>query len=449
MQRFELTKEFIQEFIEMIVNEDHDELHDVLNLLYPADIAEIFDSLNLEQAVFITGLLETSKKVDVLAELEPDVQKRFFVGFTTEEIATEFIQHMDSDDAVDILSLLDDDEARAVISAIPDNEQSLNLTRMLRYPDNSAGGLMARELIKVNVNWTISECTEEIRKQAEEVTKVNTVYAVDDNDTLLGWVSLKQIILAKASMRVSEIHNTNVIFAEAHETGEQVAAVMAKYDLIALPIVDSLKRLIGRITIDDVVDFIQEEAEKDYQMLSGITQSVTSDRVWILSKARLPWLIIGLFGGVMGSLVIKSFENSLNAHLSLALFMPLIAAMGGNVGVQSSSIVVQGLANNSIEAGRIAARLGRELLVALLNGLICASLIIGYTLIVGLGWKLSAVVSISLFVVILFASIMGTLIPLVLERLKIDPALATGPFITTSNDLIGLFLYFTIGILLL
>lgn len=449
MQRFELTKEFIRDFIEMIEKEDFEELKEVLNLLFPVDIAEIFDSLNLEQAVRVTGLLDTTKKVEVLAELEPEVQKRFFAGYTPDEIALEFIQHMDSDDAVDILSILDDDLARSIISAIPDNEQSLNLTRMLRYPDNSAGGLMARELIKVNVNWTVAQCTEEIREQAEEVTKVNAVYVVDDNDTLVGWVSLKQIILSKASARMSDIYNTNVIFAEAHETGDEVAAIMAKYDLIALPIVDSLNRLLGRVTIDDVVDYIQEEAEKDYQMLSGISQSITSDKIWILSKARLPWLVIGLFGGVMGSLVIQGFENSLNKHISLALFMPLIAAMGGNVGVQSSSIVVQGLANKSIESGRIFTRLGKELLVSLLNGLICAALIIGYTMIVGHGWQLSVVVSISLFTVIIFASLMGTLIPLVLERFKIDPALATGPFITTSNDLIGLFLYFSIGLLLL
>lgn len=450
MQRFELTREFITNFIEMIGNKEVAELEHVLNVLYPADIAEIFDDLDLEQAVYVTGLLETHKKVDVLAELEPDVQRRFFEGYTSEEIATEFIQHMDSDDAVDVLSHLEPSIAKAIIAAIPDKVQSLNLTRMLRYPDDSAGGLMARELIKVNANWNVAQCTEEIRKQAEEVSRVHTVYVVDDNDTLLGWVSLKRIILAKEQTPITDIYDSNVIFAEAHETGDEVAAIMSKYDLVALPIVDTLKRLLGRVTIDDVVDFIQEEAEKDYQMLSGISQSVEStDKVWVLSRARLPWLIIGMFGGIMGSLVIKGFEESISRHVALAFFMPLVMAMGGNAGVQSSSIVVQGLANKSIDHSRIISRLGKELLVALLNGLICSVLISIYALVVGLSIQLTLVVSVSLLAVINFASLMGALVPLVLQRYKIDPALATGPFITTSNDLVGLFLYFLIGLLLL
>jgi magnesium transporter len=450
MQAFQLTKEFTEEFIELIESKDEKSLGEILQDLHAADIAEIFDALNLEQAVYITSLVETEKKVDVLAELEPDVQARFFKGYSFEEIALTFVQHMDSDDAVDVLSVLDNSEASKVISFLPDKDQSIYLTTLLGYPENSAGGLMGGEYIAVNLDWTIARCTEEIRAQAEEVDRVLTVYVVDDRDRLVGWVSLKKIILAKANTKVSSIYDEQVFSAEVHDSGEDVANLMSKYDIIALPVVDSLQRLVGRITIDDVVDFIQEEAEKDYQMLSGITSNVeASDRVWTLSKARLPWLVIGLFGGVASSLVIGGFEESIARNVHLAFFMPLIMAMGGNAGVQSSSIVVQGLANNSIDSGGILARVSKEFFVALINGLICSAIVIGYGLIIGLPQDITLVVAISLLIAVLLASMVGALIPLVLEKFKIDPALATGPFITTSNDLLGLFLYFLIGNLLL
>ncbi len=450
METFELNKDFIDEFIVQVDLKKVDELIPSLERLYPADIAEIFDDLNLDQAVYVTSLLHSDKKNEVLAELEPEVRVKFFKGFSKEEIALEFIQHMDSDDAVDVLSVLETEMASEIISFLPDKPTSLFLTRLLRYPEDTAGGLMGGELIKVNINWNVGECTEEIRKQAEEVSRVYTVYVVDDSDTLLGWVSLKKIILAKASTQISEIFDSNIIFDNVNASGDEIASKMKKYDLITLPIVDSLKRLLGRVTIDDVVDFIKEEAEKDYQMLSGISQNIEmKDRVWVLSKARLPWLIVGLFGGVMSSIVIGQFKTQLENNVQLALFMPLIMAMAGNIGVQSSSIIVQGLANNSIKSDGVWGKLGKELMVALINGLVCSALLMGYGLISGNSHEIITTVSISLFTVILLAAVIGTIVPLFLDRLKIDPALATGPFITTSNDLIGLFLYFMIGNLLL
>ncbi|MBO6515183.1 MAG: magnesium transporter [Bacteroidia bacterium] len=450
METFELNKEFIEEFVLQIDLQKEDELRPVLARLYPADIAEIFDDLNLEQAVYVTSLLDSDKKIEVLAELEPEVRVKFFKGFSKEQIALEFIQHMDSDDAVDVLSVLDTGLASEIISLLPDKPTSLYLTRLLRYPDDTAGGLMGGELIKVNINWNVKECTDEIRKQAEEVSRVYTVYVVDDSDILLGWVSLKKIILAKANTPISEIFDSNILFANVNSSGEEIANKMKKYDLIALPIVDSLKRLLGRVTIDDVVDFIKEEADKDYQMLSGISQSVElKDRVWVLSKARLPWLIIGLFGGVMSSIVIGQFKTELQDNVQLALFMPLIMAMAGNIGVQSSSIMVQGLANNTIKSDGLWGKLGKELMVALINGLVCSALLMAYGLISGNSNDIMTTVSIALLSVILLAAVVGTVVPLLLDRFKIDPALATGPFITTSNDLLGLFLYFVIGNLLL
>ena len=450
MESFELSKEFLEEFVTQIDLRKEDELVPVLERLYPADIAETFDSLNLEQAVYVTSLLDDDKKIEVLAELDPEVQLKFFEGFTREEIALNFIQNMDSDDAVDVLSVLDTQVASEIISYIPNKEDSLYLTRLLRYPDDTAGGLMAGELIKVNINWNVGQCTEEIRTQAEEVSRVYTVYVVDDSDTLLGWVSLKKIILAKASTPISEIFDSNIKYATVTTDGEDIASTMQKYDLIALPIVDSLNRLLGRVTIDDVLDFVKEEADKDYQMLSGISQSVeVKDKVWVLSKARLPWLIIGLFGGVLSSIVIGQFDGELKDNVQLALFMPLIMAMAGNIGVQSSSIIVQGLANNTIDSSSVISKLGKELMVALINGLVCSALLMGYGLIAGKTNSIMTTVSIALLAVILLAAIVGTVVPLILDRFKIDPALATGPFITTSNDLLGLFLYFMIGKMLI
>lgn len=450
MEAFDLSKEFLEEFVVQLDLQKEDELIPVLERLFPADIAEIFDSLNLEQAVYVTSLLDDDKKIEVLAELEPEVRIKFFEGFSREEIALNFIQNMNSDDAVDVLSVLDTTVASEIISHIPNKEDSLYLTRLLRYPDDTAGGLMEGELIKVNINWTVGQCTEEIRKQAEEVTRVYTVYVVDDSDILLGWVSLKRIILAKASTPISEIFDSNIKYATVTTDGEDVATTMQKYDLIALPIVDSLNRLLGRVTIDDVLDLIKEEADKDYQMLSGISQSVeVKDKVWVLSKARLPWLIIGLFGGVLSSIVIGQFDGELQQNVQLALFMPLIMAMAGNIGVQSSSIIVQGLANNTIDSSSVFGKLGKELMVALINGLVCSALLMGYGLVSGKTNSIMTTVSIALLAVILLAAVVGTVVPLVLDRFKIDPALATGPFITTSNDLLGLFMYFMIGRMLI
>lgn len=447
----DITKEFIEELIQLIENQNSQELEPILEKLYPQDIAEIFDeSLNLEQAVYIASLLDPQKKVDVVIELEPDVKIKFFEGYSAEELARLFFAYMESDDAADILNQLPTDLSKEILRKIEDKERSRNIASLLKFPENTAGALMAKEVIKVKLNWSVKQCTDEIRKQAEFVSNVFTAYVVDDYDELMGWVSLKRILLASEDRLVKDIYNDNVIFENTYTAGEEVAATLKKYDLVALPIVDAFNRLVGRVTFDDVLDYIQDEAEKDYQMLSGISESVeSSDSVWLLSRARLPWLVIGLFGGIASSLVIGNFELELKQNVQLALFMPLIMAMGGNVGVQSSSIMVQGLANNTIDSSSLLKKLGKELVVGIINGLVCAALLLAYGFIFGNSQKIMITVSLALITVILIAALVGTLIPLILDRLKIDPALATGPFITTSNDLLGLFLYFLIGNLIL
>jgi magnesium transporter len=325
-------------------------------------------------------------------------------------------------------------------------EQASVIVDLLSYPEDSAGGLMAKELIKVRADWSMLKCVKEMRKQAENIKNVYTIYVVDDFGRLIGTLSLKKLLLAPDGSKVRDLYYDEVLSVKAYETSEEIASIMEKYDLVVLPVVDELDRLIGRITIDDVVDVIKEEADKDYQMASGLSETVDSaDSVRVLTRARLPWLLVGLLGGILGALVIDQYEDTLGLYPEMALFIPLIAAMGGNVGVQSSAIIVQGLANNSLGFQSLSYKLGKELLVALVNGLVCSALILAYTLLFKDSTDLAATVSVALVLVIIFAGLFGTLVPLMLDKYKIDPALATGPFITTMNDIVGLFIYFSIG----
>ncbi len=446
MSNVELTKEFVNELILLLDSKQEGELTPILDRLFPQDIAELYDDLDLDQAVYLASLVDEQKRVDILTELEPEVKLKFLKGYTNEEIANTFFSYIDSDDAADILNSMDTVMGKEILRKIPDKEHSKNIASLLKFPENTAGSLMAKELIKVKLNWTVKQCTDEIRKQAEDVSNVFSAYVVDEYGELVGWVSLKKILLNHENTIVKTIYDDNVIFENTYASGEEIASTMAKYDLAAIPIVDAFNRLVGRITFDDVMDYVKDEAEKDYQMLSGISENVEStDSVWLNTRARLPWLVIGLAGGVASSLVIGNFTEELAANVQLALFMPLIAAMAGNVGVQSSSIMVQGLANNSIGSDGLFFKLGKELAVALINGLICSILLMSYGLVSGNSREIMMTVSLSLLSVILFAAVIGTVVPLALDKLKIDPALATGPFITTSNDLVGLFLYFMIG----
>lgn len=446
----DIDKAFVEEFVALVNEHNAEELASILERLYAQDIADIFDELELEQAVYVASLLEDQKKVDVLTELEPEVKLKFLAGYSNEDVANTFFALMDSDDAADILNSMDTAEGKDILRKIQDKEHSKNIASLLKFPENTAGALMAKEFIKIKLNWTVKQCTDEIRKQAEDVKNVFSAFVVDDYDELVGWVSLKRILLSNEKSTVADIYNDNVKYENTYASGEEVAATIQKYDLVTLPIVDAFNRLVGIITFDDVLDYVKDEAEKDYQMLSGISDRVEStDSVWRNTRARLPWLVVGLAGGVASSLVIKGFEVEIEKNVQLALFIPLIMAMAGNVGVQSSSIMVQGLANKSIESNNVWGKLGKELFVALLNGIVCSLILMGYGFISGNTQGIMLTVSLSLLSVILLAAVIGTIVPLILDNLKIDPALATGPFITTSNDLVGLFLYFIIGNMIL
>ncbi len=445
--QFKLTKDFIEEIQELIASDNREAVVNSLNKLHEADIAEILDVVSMEEAKYIFRLLEDERASDVLVELEEDIRLKFLKALSAKEIA-EQMDNMDSDDAADIMAEMPEEKQEAVIQQIEDPQQAIDIASLMQYEENTAGAIMGTELICVNENWTTDQCIEEMRIQAEDVQYIYTVYVVDNDKRLTGMLSLKSLLFAKRGTLVKDIYIENVRSVNSDESTEEVASMMQKYDFVALPVLNPDRILIGRITIDDVVDIIQEEAEKDYQMASGISENVeSSDSVFALTRARLPWLIVGLVGGVLGAKVIGLFEVQLGQFPEMALFIPLIAAMAGNVGVQSSAIVVQGIASNNIDLSGIVGKLFKEFRVALLNGIVCAILIFLFIFLVDSDLKLGLTVGLSLLAVIIFAGIFGTLVPLLLHKRNIDPALATGPFITTSNDVIGLFLYLYIGYL--
>ncbi|HER08187.1 MAG TPA: magnesium transporter [Bacteroides sp.] len=445
----ELTREYVNELRAIIDQRNDHAALEMLGDMHPADIAEVYGNLSIDEAKYLYLLLDPEKASDVLVELEEDDREKFLEVLPPDVIATQFIHHMDSDDAADVIGDLTEEKKQEVLLHIDDVEQAGDIVDLLSYDEDTAGGLMAKELIRVNVNWGVATCIREIRKQAKDVDEVYFIYVVNDENVLLGILSLKSLLLASASTKVRELYEPEVRSVRTDTPSEEVAQIMEKYDLVVLPVTDSIGRLMGRITIDDVVDVIRDEAERDYQLASGITADVeTTDSAARLSRARLPWLIIGLLGGIVVAAVIGRFEEDIQINPEMAFFIPLIAAMAGNVGIQSSAIIVQGIASNSLGLESTFRKLVKEFMVALLNGLILSGLLFLYNFFFSDSLALTLTVSASLFVVIVFAALFGTLIPLALYRMKFDPALATGPFITTMNDIMGLFIYFLMGRLL-
>ena len=446
--RFEITKDFLETLRQAIVDQNNGWIIEHIHELHFADIADLLDRLSNEEAKYVYFQLSEDVQADVLMELEEDIRDRFLSSLSSKEIADQ-LENLDSDDAADILGELSDDKIQEVISQMDDDEAAEDIVELLNYDEDTAGGLMQKEFIQARLDWSVSRCLVELRRQGEEVENVYTIYVVDDINKLVGLLSLKRLIFADTSMHIRDLYQKkNIISAKTSDSSEDVANRMYKYDLVSIPVVDLQNKLVGRITIDDVVDIIKEEADKDFQMASGISDRIeSSSSVWHISRARLPWLLIGMIGGIFAANVIAGFTNEISHIPTLALFIPLITAMGGNVGVQSSAIVVQALAKDNDHFDHIKTKIVKETLVGLLNGVFLASIIYGIASFFG-NSTLGFVVSISLFVVIVFAGLFGTIIPLILNKYKIDPALATGPFVTTLNDVLGLFIYFTVGALL-
>lgn len=443
--QFELNSEYLDQLKTAIEEKNDAFLKSQLSELYAVDIALILNQLDLEDSIYLYDQIDEELSSDVLLEMEEEKREALLATFSTKEIA-EQLDNMDSDDAADVINELPEEIQDEVLSHIEDIDQASDIADLMSFEEGTAGSLMAKELVSVYAHETVSACIDEIRKQTDNVDVLYAVYVVDDNEKLIGMLSLKKLIVSHPLAKVEEIYDGDVISVKTSESSEEVAELIRKYDLVVLPVVDQLGRLVGRITIDDVVDVMREEAEKDIQLMSGITDDVDSnDSLWRLSRARIPWLLVGMCGGIVGSRIIGGYEDQIQIRPEMAFFIPLIGATGGNVGVQSSAIIVQGLANNTLIVDKIAPKLFKELGVGLINGLICSGLILGYNLLISESWALAATVSLALFTVILCASFLGTFVPLMMNRFKINPALATGPFVTTLNDIIGISIYFLVG----
>ncbi|MCT4631057.1 magnesium transporter [Winogradskyella sp.] len=445
---FEISDELINRVKHIVDTANDAEALELFKDLHYADIAEILDILNLDQATYIIKLLDSEKTSDILSELDEDVSSKILNNLSAKEIAEE-VEELDTDDAVDLIEELPEERKETVIAQIEDETFAAEIKELMTYEDDTAGGLMAKELVKVYETWTVAGCLRKIRAQAKHVKRVHSIYVVTKDEKLIGRLSLKDLIIAKNESKISEIYIPKVDYVHVDDDDEEVAKVMAKYDLEAIPVVDHNKRLLGRITIDDIVDVIKEEAEKDYQLAAGITQDVDAeDSIWMLTKARLPWLFLGLVGGIGAALIMGDFEHMLQDHAVLFFFTPLIAAMAGNVGVQSSAIIVQGLANDDIK-GSVNNRLIKEMLLALFNGVVLAVFLFLFVWIYKSEIYTALAISLALIVVIIVAGLIGTFVPLFLNKRGIDPAIATGPFITTSNDIFGILIYFWIAKLIL
>lgn len=441
---FHLTDALLEKVEILIETKSDSELQQLLNDYHYADIAEILDELNLEDAMYVIKLLDSETTADVLKELDEDNREKVLKNLSAKEIAEE-VEELDTDDAADIIAELPEERQQEVISKIEDKEHKAEIEELLTYEEDTAGALMAKELVKVYETWTVAGCLRRIRGQAQEVTRVHSIYVVDKQDKLVGRLSLKDLITAKSEQKIADIYISNVDYVNVAEDEEDVAKLMQKYDLEAIPVVDDNKTLLGRITIDDIVDVIKEEAEKDYQLAAGISQDVEADDgILQLTKARLPWLVLGLFGGLGSVFIMKDFEDVMETVPNLFFYTPLIAAMAGNVGVQSSAIIVQGLANDIVK-GSLLNRLIKEIGLSLINGFVLAMLVILFGFFIKQDPTESFAIAISMMSVIVVAALVGTFVPIILDKRGIDPAIATGPFITTSNDILGIYLFFVIA----
>ena len=450
MKTFELSKEIIQEISQLISNKKNKEIKKKVKEIHYADLAEIINELNFQESIYLIKLIDSDKTSDVLTELDEDVREKILERLSEKEIAGE-IKELDSDDAADILSELSDEKQKKVISLIKDENITDNIRELLNYEEDSAGGLMAKELISVNENWSVLTCLREIRKQAKDITRVHSIYVLNKKKVLIGRLSLKDLITSPSKSKIKEIYIPKVDYVNVNDSADEVAKLMSKYDLEAIPVVNDKTELLGRITIDDIVDYIKDEAEEDYLLAAGISNDVEADdSILELTKARLPWLILGLFGGLGSVFILENFESIMATKELRALFFytPLIAAMAGNVGVQSSAIVVQGLANDQIK-GSLISRLIKEISLTLLNGIILSLIIIVFGLLINQSLDMSITISVSMILVIIVAALIGTSVPIILEKFGIDPAIATGPFITTGNDVIGILLFFYIAKIIL
>lgn len=446
----EIDEKYVDSVKEFIAHNDGENVRNIIWNMHPADIAELCKELDTDQARYIYQLLDNEKAADVLSEMDDDERKEILEGLDSEIIAKRFVDNMDTDDAVDMLRDLDEDKQEEVLSHIDDIEQAGDIVDLLKYDEDTAGGIMGTEMVIVNENWSMPECFKEMRLQAEQMDDIYYVFVVDDDERLLGTFPLKMMISSPSVAKVKHVMQRDPVSVRVDTPVDDVVQAIEKYDLVAIPVVDSIGRLVGQITVDDVMDHVREHSERDYQLASGISEDIeTNDSVVQQTRARMPWLLIGILGGIGNSMILGNFDSTFAAHPEMALFIPLVGGTGGNVGTQSSAIVVQGLANSSLESKDMLKHVGKEAVVAAINATIISMLVYIYNFIVYGGTApITYSVSLSLFAVVMFASIFGTIVPMTFDKMKIDPAIATGPFITIISDIMGMLIYMVITVAL-
>ncbi|MEG1573629.1 MAG: magnesium transporter [Bacteroidales bacterium] len=446
----QFSEDYIIEFKNIIERKDVNTAKELLKELHPADIAELYQALSLDEAEFVYMLLDSETAADVLVELDEDERQKLLKHIPNEMIAKQLIEQLETDDAVDLIRQMEEEDQEEVLSHIDDAEQAGDIVDLLKYEEGTAGGLMGTEMVIVNENWSMPECLKEMRQQAEEMNEIYYVYVVDDDEKLKGVFPLKKMITHPSVAKIKHVMKRDPLSVRTDTPIEEVTQAFEKYNLVAMPVIDSIGRLVGRITVDDIMDEVREQSERDYQLASGISQDVeTTDNVLAQTGARLPWLIIGIFGGLTNSIILGNFVDGFVTNPAMALFIPLIGGTGGNVGTQSSAIVVQGLANGSLDIKHAGKQIVKEVGVSLINASIIALLVFGFNMIKGTSADITVAVSLALFSMVIFASIFGTVVPVTLEKLKIDPAIATGPFIAITNDIVGMVIYMSFCTLLM
>ncbi len=446
----EVDAELVDDISSLIETGQQGMVLNILTDLHPADLASIVAHLSKDLARQAVEWLPAEAAGEVMAELDDDFRADIADDIPHERL-TAMIDELDTDDAVDVLADL---PAEVVEQIIPELEDAEDVKELLTYDEESAGGLMATEFVAVPGDYTVAQATEEVRLNANAVEELFVLFVTDEGERLKGIVTMKRLLLSRAGTQIWDIMNDDIISVTTDVDQEDVARLMERYDLVTLPVLDEEGLLVGRITIDDIVDVIRDEAEEDIQRMSGVAGGEeATDSVVRIMRGRLPWLLVGLAGASLAALVIISFEESLAAASILAGFIPIVMATAGNAGIQSSAIAVQGLASGDIWASDIKKRLGKELSVALLNGVV-ASVVLGIgILIFGMAFssrvpnptELAYTASIALMIVIVLATTIGAMTPLFLDKAGIDPAIATGPFITTSNDILGILVFFLLA----
>lgn len=457
--QFRVTIAYLELLRKAIAGNDLKFIAEQLKELHPADIAEIFNDLTIDEAKYLYKQLDDDEAGKVLVEMEDDKREKLLASLTSKQIA-EHIDTMASDDAADVIADLPDKVQGEVLSHLENIEQASDIVDLLNYDENSAGGLMATELVRVHVNDSVRLCVRELRKQAEEVKNIYTIYVVDDNDKLLGLLSLKNLLTTSLNAKVSEVFNPDIIFVKTNTPAEDVAKIMQKYDLVVLPVVDSIGKLVGRITIDDVVDVIREEETEDVQKMGGVSaleEPYMNISFLQMIKKRAGWLIVLFIGESFTATAMSFFEDQIAKAVVLALFVPLIISSGGNTGSQASSLIIRALALGEITITEWWNIIRKEISVGFTLGFILG--LIGFLRVAiwstfvniyGPHWMLVGItVGISLVGVVLWGNLAGSLLPILLKRMGLDPAVSSAPFVATLVDVTGLVIYFTVAAIIL